>query len=65
MGYWNQFQSMKSVNFDQFAVDTFLHEIFLIIYDLLIPERGEGKFIHPRLPFLTDLRKNPFNTCFV
>lgn len=56
---------MKSVNFDPFAVDTFLHEIFLIVYDLLIPERGEGKFIHPRLPFLTDLRKNPFNTCFM
>lgn len=33
---------MKGVNFDPFAVDTFLHEIFLIMYDLLIPERGEG-----------------------
>lgn len=67
MGYWNQFQSMKSVNFDQFAIDIFLHEIDFLVYKLLILEKGEGKFIHPRLLFTSDrdLRKNVFNTCFV
>lgn len=45
---------MRSVNFDQFIINTFSGGgTFVTVYNLLILERG-GKYVPPRLPFTSD-----------